>query len=427
MKLFRRVLGLLLLLIFISPASGEDAFYLKDGETIVFFGDSITQNGGYVTYVETYLRTRFPSQRFQIINRGISSETISGSSEPDHDPRRPDAQKRFARDVAAYKPDVVMACFGMNDGNYFPFEEPRFEQYQDGVRRLIERTRAEAGARLTLMTPPPFDPYRRQASDPMAKTYGYKFAAVDYDETLEKYSQWLMTLRKEGFVVADVHTAMSEHLRRRRERLVSFSLSPDAVHPDPTGHWMMAQTLLEAWNAPRSVAEVELDAAAPEKAVGQISDVKIASGTIEFTWQAPLPMPRDPRWDRESIQLEKFDGRLNRHVLIVRNAPAKRYGVSANGLMVAEVTREQLEQGLQLTDYPELPSNQRALEVLKLVQQRSAMLYDGWRKRIAGATGQPRDADSAESSETAAAMDERLRELCQPIELHLTLGPLADD
>ena len=55
-------------------------FFLKDGERIVFFGDSITENGAYVQYVDAFLRTRFPQLRFEVLNRGISSETNAGTS-----------------------------------------------------------------------------------------------------------------------------------------------------------------------------------------------------------------------------------------------------------------------------------------------------------------------------------------------------------
>jgi len=117
-------LPLVLLVCIASPTvqAAEDAFFLNGTETIVFFGDSITQAGLYIEYIDSFLLTRLPKMAFHIINRGISSETISGTSEADHEPRRPNAHDRFSRDVAAAKPDVIVACFGMNDGNYFPFE-----------------------------------------------------------------------------------------------------------------------------------------------------------------------------------------------------------------------------------------------------------------------------------------------------------------
>ena len=62
-------------------AHADDRFYLKGGETIVFVGDSITRAGLYVIYVDAFLATRFPEKRFTVYNRGISSETVAGTSE----------------------------------------------------------------------------------------------------------------------------------------------------------------------------------------------------------------------------------------------------------------------------------------------------------------------------------------------------------
>ena len=134
----------------------------------------------------------------------------------------------------------------MNDGNYFPFDPDRFEQFRAGINRLIERTRA-LGARLVILTPPPYDPYRRIVGDPNAVEYGYKFPAVNYDETLSRYSEWLATIEAADVEVVDLHTALNDHLKARRAHLVSFALTGDGVHPDPTGHWLMARRLLDHW------------------------------------------------------------------------------------------------------------------------------------------------------------------------------------
>ncbi|HVJ80823.1 MAG TPA: SGNH/GDSL hydrolase family protein [Planctomycetia bacterium] len=231
---------------------------LQSGDTVVFAGDSITQAGDYVTYVEAYLLTQRPDLKVRIVNAGLSSETASGTSEPDHNPPRPCIHDRFARDVAAFKPNVVVACYGMNDGNYHPFEPLRFEKYQKGIRRLVERVFAETPARkLVLLTPPPFDPYRRNASDPDAKHFGYRFPAVNYDETLTKYSEWLMTLASEKVQVSDVHGASNRFLAAMRMKKASFHLAGDAVHPGPTGHWLIAQALLRTWKLVPQPATIE--------------------------------------------------------------------------------------------------------------------------------------------------------------------------
>ncbi len=44
------------------------------------------------------------------------------------------------------KPDLIVACYGMNDGIYHPFSEARFGKYKDGIMQLRQKA-AKAGAR----------------------------------------------------------------------------------------------------------------------------------------------------------------------------------------------------------------------------------------------------------------------------------------
>ncbi len=109
---------------------------------ILFLGDSITHAGGYVAWIETQLRLQGVKPMPEIINLGLSSETLSGLSEAGHPFPRPDVHERLDRALAKIKPDVVVACYGMNDGIYHPFSEERFRAYQEGVKRLIQKVHA---------------------------------------------------------------------------------------------------------------------------------------------------------------------------------------------------------------------------------------------------------------------------------------------
>lgn len=407
------------------PASAQDSFALKGGERIVFFGDSITQGGQYVTDVEFFLLTRFPDRSFTVINHGISSETISGTSEPDHDPRRPDAHDRFTRDITAWKPDVVVACFGMNDGNYFPFESERFGRYQAGVRRLIERTRDEAHARLFLLTPPTFDPYRRQASDPTARQYGYRFPAIDYDATLGRYAEWLLSLRSEGLGVGDVHSAFANHLQQRRVDEVSFFLSGDAVHPGPTGHWLMAQTLLETWGAPGVVAEANVDARGNSPASAGIQDLQRSGRTLTFRWTSPLPFAFDAGCDARSLALERSAERLNRYSLTIKGLEPGSYRASVvlegepGEAELGRFSAEALAKGLDLSSFEKFPTVRVAREVRASLTRANGECYGRWRKRIADPATATHAADDPEKTRIL----DQLRGLCQPRTMVITLEP----
>ncbi|GAB6166990.1 hypothetical protein JCM19992_29900 [Thermostilla marina] len=406
-------------------APANDAF-LRGNERIIFFGDSITQAGHYVVYVDAFLATRFPDARFDVINHGISSETISGTSEPDHEPRRPDAKRRFDRDIADWNPDVVVACFGMNDGNYFPFDEERFALYQKGVAWLAKKT-ADCGARLVLVTPPPYDPYRRRVGNPEAVTYGYKFPAVDYDETLTRYSEWLLQFAAErNLTAADVHTALTRHLEIRRRERVSFYLSPDAVHPNPTGHWLMAQTILEAWKVPGVVSTAEVDAAAKATPSENVSNLECRNRTVAFTWTTPLPMPKDPRWDAESLAVERFAERFNRQTLTVRGLPAGTYTLVADDTPCGTFDAAQLAAGINVSEIEAFPTTKKAADVLGLLQQKHARVYQAWRKSFTDPfNGRPGDGgvELKAALKEAAEIDSQVHALCRPQAVAIRIEP----
>src|SRR6056297_631781 len=120
-----------------SGAAGDEPSFPLNAKRIVFLGDSITHAGGYITWVETQLRLQGVEPMPEFVNLGLSSETCSGLSEPDHPFPRPDVHERLDRVLAKTQPDVVVACYGMNDGIYHPFDEGRFAAYRRGIEELI--------------------------------------------------------------------------------------------------------------------------------------------------------------------------------------------------------------------------------------------------------------------------------------------------
>lgn len=52
----------------------KNAFYLHDGDTVVFYGDSITEQRYYSQWVEVYTVTRFPHMQVQFFNAGVGGD-----------------------------------------------------------------------------------------------------------------------------------------------------------------------------------------------------------------------------------------------------------------------------------------------------------------------------------------------------------------
>ncbi len=243
------VLPLLLWLCWTSRLSAELQFPLK-AKRILFLGDSITHAGHYVTWIETQLRLQGVRPLPEIVNIGLGSETCSGLSEPDHPFPRPDVHERLDRALAKVKPDVVVACYGMNDGIYYPFGQERFQAYQAGVNRLIVKVHA-AGAKMVLMSPPPFDPVPLRGKGKLKpageKKYAYFAMYENYDDVLTRYAKWVMQQKDRVEMVVDLHTPVVKYVAEKRKKNARFTLSPDGIHPNSEGHRLLGETILRAW------------------------------------------------------------------------------------------------------------------------------------------------------------------------------------
>ncbi len=246
-----------------STWAEEPAADAPASPTFLFLGDSITRGGGYVRLIGEELSRRHPDSPPKLVNQGRSSETVSDLSEAYHPGRRPCLFARLDAELAANKPDWVVACYGINDGIYHPFNEERFAAYQAGIESLIKKAH-DSGARVLLLTPPPFarmGPFP-DGADAAAKQeivakanaaaeieaekdpnkFGYRTPYAYYDDVMAQYAEWLLTLDdRDNVWVVDVRTPMLAKLAETH--------GGDPIHPNATGHAIMAEAFLKRWPA----------------------------------------------------------------------------------------------------------------------------------------------------------------------------------
>lgn len=206
-------------------------------ERWLFLGDSITQAGHYVDYVETWFLLN-DDDAPEIISLGLSSETVSGLSEEDHPFPRPYVHDRLDKVLERVKPDVVFACYGMNCAIYHPFSKQRFKAYQQGIKTLVQKAQ-KAGAEVILLTPPPYAV--RVVARPGPKDgepYGYKTPSTDYNEVLGRYAEWILSWDgKKGVRAYSVREGIERYMEKCYPR--------EPIHPNAFGHALMAELLLQ--------------------------------------------------------------------------------------------------------------------------------------------------------------------------------------
>jgi lysophospholipase L1-like esterase len=215
-------------------------------QRVLWLGDSITHQGAYITFVEFFLETTFPTQKFDIIEIGRPSETTSGLSEKTHPGPRPCIFDRLTRALNLIKPQTVVACYGMNDGIYHPQSPERMRAFEKGIHKLVDACHAAGATRVILLTPPPFDKLPVTSLQKIdAPDFSFRIPYEGYDSVLSDYAAWEKKLPPAEARVVDIHTPMRAYLHQQRQTNPQFSFVKDGIHPNPLGNLLMAEIILQ--------------------------------------------------------------------------------------------------------------------------------------------------------------------------------------
>lgn len=416
-----------------AVAAADEPFLLKDRQRVVFLGDGNTAAGKFIAYLDAYLCTRFPDKRFELINLGLPSETVSGLSETDHPYPRPNVHDRIDRALELSKPDVVVICYGLNDGIYYPFSEQRFKDFQDGMTKLIAKVE-KAGAKAVLMTPAPFDP--KPIKDKVQAKGTEKFSWLRpyerYDEeVLTKYSEWLVTLRDKKYTVIDAHAALLRHLEAARKDDPAYRVSADGIHPNADGHLVIALEILKELKAPAAVKDIAIDVTKDPPTKSDVTVSAVRRNGATFSFSMPRPMPADPEWSQRAKAVEKFDEQVNRSSLKVEGPRGFlgifiRTGGAKEGGRRPSLHADDLAKGIDLADLLQVGTDKTGAELWKLIDEKNRILGAAWLTHVGHKRPDtPKGLPLEEAQKKAAALDEAARKLCKPTDFTLSVGPFG--
>jgi lysophospholipase L1-like esterase len=208
---------------------------IQPNSRLVMIGDSITDcnrtrplgeglfdpyGAGYVNFVKSLIGAAYPERAIRVTNVGESGNTVR------------DLAKRWQRDVLDLKPEWLSIMIGINDV-WRQFDMPNFPEqhvlpaeYESTLADLVARTRPLLKG-LVLVTPYFVEPNR---SDPMRKR-------------MDEYAEIVRGLvRRNDAVLVDTQAAFDEALKHQHP----MSLAWDRVHPNTTGHMIIAVAFLKA-------------------------------------------------------------------------------------------------------------------------------------------------------------------------------------
>ncbi len=335
-----------------------------DGDTVVFLGDSITQNGRYLSYLRAFYLTRFPDRRIQFINAGIAGDTAAR------------ARRRLAWDVFPHHPTAVALLFGMNDvqrGLYAPgaaqpdLADARSEAlaaYRWNLEILARQLAVHSNPRLIFVTPTPYDEGADFAS---ANHAGVNAALADGSASVRRLA------RKYDGSLVELHRPMTDLNEEFQAVEPQFSIvGEDRIHPGAPGHLLVAYHFLKAQRVPTLVSDFVLDGAtgAVVRALnGRILHVDATPDRLAFdVEEAALPFPIDDEARAADAWLP-IGADLSRQMLAVHFPGDARYRLHIDDEFIADFSADELRAGINLALLEHTPQMRQAQELLAAIEQ----------------------------------------------------------
>ncbi|HEY3281748.1 MAG TPA: SGNH/GDSL hydrolase family protein [Armatimonadota bacterium] len=384
--------GLLFLLLLAPGARADQApFPFRDGDRVVFLGDSITEQRLYTTFLETYLLTRFPNWKLRFRNAGWGGDTSWLQT------RGIPPEQALDRDVLFFKPTVVTIDFSMNDAGYGAFRQDLYDRHVNGMRDIV-RWLKRGGVRPVVLT---------TSADENQKTGPI---LSNYNLVLERFAEGDRQVAKEANAAfADQLHPFFNAIDLIRSTDPKARVSGDAIHPGPAGHLLMADAVLKALNAPRLVSSATLSvdskARAQETRNCKVTGVQFRDGVLSFDRQdEALPFPIHPE-AMPILRLVPVVQDLDDYSLTVKGLEPGSYRVAVDGITLTTVTSDVLASGLNLALLAG-PLTDPAQRVMAKVFEKNNLYFERWRAVQLGSSFPDPKGEGAEERRQA-----RLKEL----------------
>jgi lysophospholipase L1-like esterase len=331
-----------------QSVSGAPGFALHDGETVVFYGDSITAQRLYTRFVEDFVLTRYPDLHIRFINAGVPGDQVSGG----YAGKMPE---RVVRDVQPFHPGMITVMLGMNDG-WWGTESPQVDEYfKKGYGELLAALESAApGADLTLIRPSPYDEITHGTEFPL-----YSRVIDDLAMDVSSMAAQKQASGARKIYLADFHQTMIDALTEAKSKSpeVAALIIPDRIHPGEAGHWIMAADLLKTWHVDPIVSSLIVDAHAASEAPIVVESRrtvvrKLVRTSLGLQWtqqddDLPLPFDFNNALIHLLAEISKI-GDLDREMLEVKGLTAGSYQLLIDDKVRATFTASELNDGINL-------------------------------------------------------------------------------
>jgi lysophospholipase L1-like esterase len=344
------------------PAAAE-AFELRDGDRVVFLGDTFIERAAQYGYIETALTTRWPDRHVTFRNLGWSGDNVWARSRAGFGTVE-DGFRQLRDQLRELKPTVVLLSYGANESYDGPEGLPRFVE---GYRRMLAML-DEHQPRIVHFTPLKQESLGAPLPDPAAFNKNRKL----YGEAIGQ----IAAERKER--VIDLYRLLGDNAPP------VGPLTDNGIHLTAHGYWWAALAIehglgLSTYEWHVSVpGDVQPAPRTPNPRRGSPLGTKIRdvtwspNGARLVATDEQLPLAAAP-WDATESTKKKW---ASVRQLRVTGLDAGRYTLKIDGQAIHTATAAQWAEGIGIAsgpDFEQFEALQRA------IFQKNELYFHRWR------------------------------------------------
>ncbi len=329
----------------------DNKLIFKEGDRVAFIGNSITHGGEFHPDIFLYYATRFPNEKVNFYNCGISGD-VAG-----------EILARLDSDVLVHKPNIAALMVGMNDMfrgyKNGTVGKNTYDTYQKLTSQLADKL-TNAGCKLIFELPSIYD---QTAEITTQKSVGV-------NDALCKCAEYLKSIApKYNAVVVDYWTIMKDINELEQKKDKKFTIvGNDRVHPGPVGHMVMAYQFLKTTGAPEFVSRIVIDA--KDKRIVESLNCETNSASfkkkkLQFNClenALPYPVKKEAV---PALDLVPFTQDLNQEILQVNHLQNGTYSLYIDDIQAGLFESSALSKGINLSMNTLTPQYKQALEVMK--------------------------------------------------------------